>query len=127
MKILKIVLILILTGLIGCSSVKETAVSLKPGEKWQGIHLLGYSNDSDLVELGKIIPKLDSIGINVIVLEVDYNFEFESHPELRNGEKQITKEGAGNLVDVCKEYNIKLIPEFQCLGHQSWAEETFPL
>ncbi len=127
MRLYRIVLILILTTLIGCSSVNETTVGPKSGEKWKAIHLLGYTNDSDLAELGAIVPKLDSIGINVIILEVDYNFQFLLHPELRNGKEQITKEGAARFAGICRENNIELIPEFQSLGHQSWAEETFPL
>ncbi len=127
MKFYRLILLIILTALIGCSSIKETTLSLKPGEKWKGIHLLGYSNDSDLVQLGEIIPNLASMGINVIILEVDYSFQFQSHPELRFGSEQITKEGARKFANVCRENNIEIIPEFQSLGHQSWAEETFPL
>jgi Glycosyl hydrolase family 20, catalytic domain len=127
MKLYKIIFVLILSALIGCSSIRESTVGPKSGEKWKAVHLLGYSNDSDLTELGAIIPKLDTIGINVIILEVDYNFQFQSYPELRNGKEQITKEGAAKFADICRENNITLILEFQCLGHQSWAEETFPL
>ncbi|MFZ0455819.1 MAG: family 20 glycosylhydrolase [Ignavibacteriaceae bacterium] len=127
MKLYRIILPLILTALIGCSSIKETTIAPKGGEKWKGIHLLGYSNDSDLVQLGKIVPTLSSMGINVIVLEVDYNFQFQSHPELRYGIKQITRDGARTFANICIENNIELIPEFQCLGHQSWAQETYPL
>ena len=127
MKLYRIILFIILTALIGCSSMKETTLSLKPGEKWKGIHLLGYSNDSDLVQLGEIIPNLASMSINVIILEVDYSFQFQSHPELRYGSEQITKEGARKFANVCRENNIEIIPEFQSLGHQSWAEKTFPL
>ncbi len=127
MKLYRVIFFLILSSLIGCSSVNEVTVGPQPGEKWRGVHLLGYSNDSDLAELGAIVPKLDSIGINIIILEVDYNFHFQSHPELRNGKEQITKEGARKFASICTENNIELIPEFQSVGHQSWAEETYPL
>ena len=127
MKFYRFILLIILTALIGCSSINETTLSLKPGEKWKGIHLLGYGNDSDLEQLSNIVPNLASMGINVIILEVDYSFQFQSHPELRYGSEQITKEGARKFTNICKENNIEIIPEFQSLGHQSWAEETFPL
>lgn len=122
-------LIAVLISLViiaGCSSTK-IIVGPKPGENWKGIHLLNYNNDTDLAELGAIVPQLAGMGINVIVLEVDYNFEFETHPELRRGEEQISKNGARKFAKICRENDIKLITEFQCLGHQSWAEETFPL
>jgi hypothetical protein len=111
----------------GCAPTKKLVIGPKAGEPWCAIHLLGYENDPDLHELGKIIPALDSLGINAIILEVDYNFQFLSHPELRRGEKQITKKGARKFARICRKNNIRLITEFQCLGHQSWEEETFPL
>ncbi|MCK4445870.1 MAG: family 20 glycosylhydrolase [Candidatus Marinimicrobia bacterium] len=73
------------------------------------------------------IPRFADIGINVLVLEVDYNFMFESHPELRGGKDPIKKETASKISEACRDNRIRLIPEFQCLGHQSWAKETFPL
>jgi hypothetical protein len=120
-------LIIMLLIISGCSTTEKITVGPKAGEKWHAIHLLGYENDDGLSELGKIIPALDSMGINVVILEVDYNFEFQSHPELRRGEKQITKKGAREFAEICRNNNIRLITEFQSLGHQSWAEETFPL
>jgi hypothetical protein len=65
--------------------------------------------------------------VNTIVLEVDYGFEFSSHPELRGAEHPITRRGAQNLVKACRKHGIRLIPQFQCFGHQSWKAKTFPL
>jgi hypothetical protein len=73
------------------------------------------------------IPKLAEMGINVVILEVDYNFDFKSHPELRRGDNPITKQAARRLVETSRKHGIRLIPEFQSLGHQSWKSETFPL
>ena len=89
--------------------------------------MLNYTSDSLLTELGKNIPGLAEKGINLVFLEVDYSFEFQSHPELRQGEKYITRKGAQQFAKICRKNNIRLIPEFQCLGHQSWAKTTFPL
>ena len=47
-----------------------------------------------LNRLAKQLPQLAKMGINCLILEVNYGFEFESHPELRQGERQITKAGA---------------------------------
>ena len=60
-------------------------------------------------------------------MEIDYNFEFQSHPELRRGEHPITKEAARTFAAICRQHDIRLIAEFQCVAHQSWAKETFPL
>lgn len=94
---------------------------------WRAIHLLSYDTDSDLEALGQNLEALAKQGINVIVLEVDYSFAFKSHPELRRGTNPITPEGARKFADLCKKFGIRLIPQFQAVGHQSWKENTFPL
>src|SRR5262249_1277671 len=88
---------------------------------------LNYNSDSDVEALGQNLENLSKQGINVIVLEVDYNFEFKSHPELRHGTAPITREGARKFVALCRKFDIRLIPEFQSLDHQSWKADTFPL
>lgn len=103
------------------------AAVAKPAKPWRAVHLLSYDTDADLDALGQTLPSLAKQGINVIILEIDYNFAFKSHPELRHGTNPITKEGARRFAALCKQQNIRLIPEFQSLGHQSWKAETFPL
>ncbi|MEP0711736.1 MAG: family 20 glycosylhydrolase, partial [Algoriphagus sp.] len=57
-----------------------------------------------------------------LVLRVDYNYEFDSHPELRN-ETALSTSDVKKLVTVAKKHEIKLIPQINLLGHQSWAED----
>ena len=61
-------------------------------------------------------------GINTLVLRVDYNYAYESRPELRD-ENPLTKIQVKQLVNVCKELNINIIPQVNLLGHQSWHSE----
>ena len=96
-------------------------------KSWRAVHLLGYDTDSDLETLSGNLPNLAANGINVVVLEVDYSFSFKSHPNLRRGTSQITRDGARKFAGACKKLGIRLIPEFQSLGHQSWKKQTFPL
>jgi hypothetical protein len=42
-------------------------------------------------------------------------------------ENAIRKETIKSLLATCREHHIRLVPEFQSLGHQSWEKETFPL
>lgn len=98
-----------------------------PSQQWRGLHLLNYDNDQALEKLSGQIPKLAEMGLNVLILEVDYHFRFQSYPKLRQGRQQITPEGAAKLAADCRKHGIRLIPQFQCLGHQSWAKTTFPL
>ncbi len=102
-------------------------VEAKTSKPWRAIHLLDYNTDVALDALSQNLPPLSKLGVNVIVLEVDYNFTFRSHPELKRGETPITREGARRFAAACKKNNIRLIPEFQSLGHQSWKAETFSL
>lgn len=71
---------------------------------------------------------LAPMGINTIILEVNYRFAFQSHPELnRDGSKALDKDDARNMAALCKAGGIKLIPLFNCLGHQSGGATTYPL
>lgn len=65
-------------------------------------------------------------GVNVIVFELGYNFDFKSHPELTQT-KFITKAQAQDLAKCCREHGIRLIPQLNCLGHQSWRNTLYPL
>ena len=107
--------------------VLSHSICAKDAKGWRAVHLLDYNTDDDLDLLGKNLETLAKQGINVIILEVDYNFAFQSHPELRRGTTQITREGARRFAALCKKNKIRLIPEFQSLGHQSWKAQTFPL
>ena len=102
-------------------------VQSKQSKPWRAIHLLDYNSDIALDALGQNLETLAKQGINVIILEIDYNFAFKSHPELRRGTNPITRDGARRFASKCKQLGIRLIPEFQSLGHQSWKGETFPL
>jgi hypothetical protein len=91
------------------------------------VHLLDYNTDAALDALGQNLESLAKSGINVIILEVDYNFAFKSHPELRRGTDPVTAEGARRFAAWCKKFGIRLIPQFSVVGHQSWKADTFPL
>lgn len=103
------------------------SLDAKHSKPWRALHLHDYNSDSALDALGQNLETLAKQGINVIILEVDYNFAFKTHPELRRGTDPITRDGARRFAALCKKFGIRLIPEFQSLGHQSWKGETFPL
>lgn len=83
-------------------------------------------DDKQLMALEGELPQLAADGVNVIVVEVNYNFDFKSHPELRLPE-YITKAKAREFTAAARKLHIRVIPEFDCLGHQSWKGTTFPL
>lgn len=130
-RLILICLILILSIVFlgsGCKPKLDKQLSGKE-LKWQALHirLYYYSNDQKLEKLAQYVPKLSEMGINTIIIDVGYHFPFTSHPELRKGDNTITKNGARNFAKICQENNIRLIPQFQCVGHQSWKRKTSPL
>ena len=68
---------------------------------------------------GFIENELVPSGLNLLILRVDWGYEYQSHPELR-GNNPLTKADVKKLVEVCSENNIRLIPQINLLGHQSW-------
>ncbi|MDB5277437.1 MAG: glycoside hydrolase [Ferruginibacter sp.] len=58
--------------------------------------------------------------INTLVLRVDFNYQFKSHPELQDS-SALSEEDVRQLVTACKNNHIHLIPQINLLGHQSWA------
>lgn len=67
-----------------------------------------------------IKEELTTRGINVLILRVDFNYQFESHPELRDS-SALSKADVKKILDVCKAGRIQVIPQINLLGHQSWA------
>ncbi len=61
--------------------------------------------------------------VNTLILRVDYNYQYESHPELRDS-VALSKKEVKKLVSVCRKNNIRVIPQVNLLGHQSWAGRT---
>lgn len=128
MNMVRLVCFLCLVMVIATSTLgAQAGVGPKRGEQWRALHLIGYGSDAELEALGRNVPELAALGVNVLILEVNYNFSFRSHPELRRGAAPITKNGARKFAEICRKHGIRLIPQFQSLGHQSWAAETFPL
>ncbi len=58
-------------------------------------------------------------SVNTLILRVDYNFKYTTHPELadRSG---LSLADVGRLVAACKKARIRIIPQINLLGHQSW-------
>lgn len=111
----------------GLLLISATSPLLATGQArpWLGVHVLMTSRDKT-VQLTEVVDQLADLGINAIVAEINYGYEYQSHPELRAGNAS-SKEQIAALVARCKKRHVRLIPQFQCLGHQSWRSRTFPL
>lgn len=109
------------------ASLPAQAELQPPAGQWRALHLLNYQSDAALEELAKQLPTLREMGTNVLILEVDYGFAYQCHPELRMGDAPITRGAARRFVQRCRTHDIRLIPQFACVGHQSWAKKTYTL
>ena len=70
-----------------------------------------------------IIDELAPRKVNTLILRVDWNYQFSTHPELSDS-NALSKADVKKLVDACKKTKIRLIPQINLLGHQSWAKST---
>jgi N-acetyl-beta-hexosaminidase len=58
--------------------------------------------------------------VNLLVLTVEYNFRFKSHPELSDS-LALSLQDVKKIVNVCRKHKIRIVPLVDMLGHQSWA------
>jgi biotin operon repressor len=72
--------------------------------------------------IGFIDKELAPRHVNTLVLMVDYDYQYESHPELRDKEA-LSKTEVKKLVAVCRKDGIQIIPEIDLLGHQGYEGE----
>ncbi|MGN6494586.1 MAG: family 20 glycosylhydrolase [Agriterribacter sp.] len=65
-------------------------------------------------------------NVNTLILRVDYNYQYKTHPELRDG-NALSEGDVKKIAAACRAGNIKVIPQVNLLGHQSWAGTTHNL
>ncbi|MFC2124074.1 family 20 glycosylhydrolase [Bacteroidota bacterium] len=70
----------------------------------------------------ELVPK----KVNTMVLMIHYNYEYKSHPELVS-DNAISKKDLKTIVKACKDGGIRLIPQVNLLGHQSWHGKVYTL
>jgi hypothetical protein len=61
-----------------------------------------------------------------VIVEVGYNFQFTSHPELA-APSGVTAAQAHAFAAAARRLDLRVIPELDCLGHQSWSKTTHAL
>ncbi|MEI7522959.1 MAG: family 20 glycosylhydrolase [Mariniphaga sp.] len=85
---------------------------------------IGAPRPAEVDEFVKFInQELALRKVNVLILRIDFNYQFESHPELRDS-SALTKEAVKKMVQACRQNQIRFIPQINLLGHQSWASKT---
>ncbi|MBN8852866.1 MAG: glycoside hydrolase [Sphingobacteriales bacterium 50-39] len=67
-----------------------------------------------------IDKELSSRKVNTLFLLIDYRYQFTSHPELSDTDA-LSGADAKKIVQACQRHKIRIIPQINLLGHQSWA------
>ncbi len=65
-------------------------------------------------------------GINTLILRVDYNYRYKSHPELI-APNALSEADVKKIVEACRTNSINIVPQINLLGHQSWAGQLSKL
>ncbi len=94
-------------------------ISDRPDLELRAVHLDLKHHMEKLDYLGAMIPRLAAFKVNGLLLEIEDKFLYKSRGEVSApigfsaGELQ-------ELVHICREYNVELIPLVQGLGHASY-------
>jgi hypothetical protein len=92
----------------------------------RGIHLAAPMPDEMPLAERFIKEALPKEGVNVLVLEINYRYQFAKHPEVVDP-NALSPDDLKRLVAASRAAGVKLIPMINLLGHQSWARTTFGL
>jgi len=92
----------------------------------RGLHVSApYPEDMALAErfIKETLPRE---GVNTLVVSFGYRVQYRSRPEVTD-ENALSLDEVRQLASWCREAGIRLIPEINLLGHQSWRERTHGL
>ncbi len=67
-----------------------------------------------------IVKELAPRKVNTLLLLIDYRYQFTTHPELRDS-NALSKTDVKKIMKACRDNHIRVIPQINLLGHQSWA------
>ena len=92
----------------------------------RGLHTAAPKPDEIPLALRFIQEALPKEGVNTFVLEFNYGYQFTRRPEVADP-NPLTADQVKQLAAACRAAGVQLIPQVNCLGHQSWAKTTFGL
>ena len=87
----------------------------------RGLHLSAPAKNDLAAAVEFIRESLPKAGVNTLVLEFGYHFDFKSRPEFADP-SALGKDEVQQILKACREEHIELIPQLNCLGHQSWVK-----
>jgi hypothetical protein len=97
-----------------------------PSPPIRGLHLAAPKADELTLAVKFIQEALPKEGVNVLVLEFNYRYQFSKRPEVAEP-GALSRDDVKQLVAACRKAGVRLIPQINLLGHQSWAKNTAAL
>jgi hypothetical protein len=92
----------------------------------RGLHL-SAPKPADVPLLARFIrTALPKEGVNTLVLEVNYRYQYKKRPEVVDADA-LTREQISDIAAAAREAGVRIVPQVNLLGHQSWAKNTFAL
>jgi len=89
----------------------------------RGLHVMAPKPDEVDLTLRFIREALPKEGVNTLVMEFDYHYQFTRRPEVTDPDA-LSKDDVARIAAACRQAGVRLIPQINCLGHQSWAAST---
>ncbi len=123
MKQLVVILIMFCFFCSGMSAQSQKIDSLLPT---RGLAIAAPSVAGVDLFVKFIEEELAPAHFNLLILRVDWNYDYKSHPELKDS-NPLTQSDVKKIIAVCKKHGISIAPQINLLGHQSWAETTYAL
>jgi len=116
---------LILSCVLAAAASEAGARPRQPGAMVpvRGLHTSAPGKRDLAAALEFVRESLPAEGVNTLIMEFNYNFDYQSRGEFANRGAPGAKE-ARQIAKACREKGIELIPQINCLGHQSWAART---
>ncbi len=92
----------------------------------RGLHVMAPKPEEMDLALRFIREALPKEGVNTLVMEFDYHYQFTRRPEVADADA-LSKDDLKKIAAACHDAGVTLIPQINLLGHQSWAATTFGL
>ena len=92
----------------------------------RGLHVAAPRPDELSISVKFIGDALAKEGVNTLVVEFNYRYQFTRRPEVVERDA-LSKEDVKALLAACRQAGIRLIPQINLLGHQSWSKTTHAL
>lgn len=89
----------------------------------RGLHTFAPARKDLAGALEFIRQSLPAEGINTLIMEFNYQYNYQSRPEFADA-SALGRDEVRQIAAACREKGIALIPQINCLGHQSWDERN---